>query len=194
MSVKDMTPRQKKILRRAFLIFLGLLLGINAYHFNARNIVGNHIPMLLGIGGAVVQSGSMEPVYSKGDFLLVKSQSDYRVGDVVVYQSGSILIVHRLISINGSIAITKGDANDIPDMPFDISCIKGRVVFYIPAVGYIIDFFKTLPGILLLLGTAILLVELSFRSERRAEKSDVKRLQSEIKKLRHELKDKDNQG
>lgn len=193
-----MKARRKVILRRIGLALLGLLLGVNIYVLNARSVGGNRLPMPLGFGAAVVQSGSMEPTYCKGDLLFIKPAAQYAVGEIVVYQSGGSLVVHRILSLDGSTVITQGDANNAPDAPFDVSCIKGRVVGRIPAIGLAIDFFKTPLGILLLLGLAILLVELSFRRaktrptpspDRPATEAD--RLRAEIEALKKEFDKKE---
>ena len=193
-----MRAKPKKLLRHALLIFLGLLLGVNVYLLNARSIAGNQLPMPFGIGAAVVQSGSMEPTYYKGDLLFVKAQSDYSAGDIVVYQSEGILVVHRVIEIDGGTVTTQGDANNAPDKPFDVSSIKGSVVGRIPGVGYVIDFLKTPLGILLLVGCAVLLVELSFRREKKAEQARkaqrIRRLRGEIAQLRQELREDDRRN
>ena len=176
-----MKARRKVILRRIGLALLGLLLGVNVYVLNARSVGGNHLPMPLGFGAAVVQSGSMEPTYCKGDLLFIKPAAQYAVGEIVVYQSGGSLVVHRILSLDGSTVITQGDANNAPDAPFDVSCIKGRVVGRIPAIGL-----------------AILLVELSFRRaknrpapspDRPASEADL--LRAEIEALKKELDKKE---
>lgn len=186
-----MRDKPKNILRHIILIFLGLLLGVNVYFLNARSIAGNQLPMPFGIGAAVVQSGSMEPTLYKGDLLFVKEQSDYSVGDIVVYQSEGILVVHRIVATTGDTVTTRGDANNVPDRPFDAGCIKGSVIGRIPGVGYVIDFLKTPLGILLLVGCAVLLVELSFRREKKAEQDEeaqrIRRLRREITQLKQEL-------
>lgn len=193
-----MRDEPKKILRHIVLIFLGLLLGVNVYLLNARNIAGNRMPMPFGIGASVVQSGSMEPTLYKGDLLFVKAQSDYSAGDIVVYETEGILVVHRIIGIDGDVVTTQGDANNVPDRPFDESCIKGSVIGRIPGVGYAIDFFKTPFGILLLVGCAVLLVELSFRREKKAEQDEkaqrIRRLRKEIEQLGKELGEDDRRN
>lgn len=183
--------KNKTWLRRLALVFLGLLLGVNVYLFNARSLAGNQLPMPLGFGAAVVQSGSMEPTLSTGDLLFVRRQEEYSVGDIVVYQSQGILVVHRIIAAYGQTLITQGDANDLADQPFDLSCVKGAVVGSVPVVGYVIDFMKTPKGILLLVGCAVVLVELSFYREKQAEQERrARRIQGlcqELRQLRQEI-------
>ena len=187
-----MTKRTKNILRRSVLVILGVILGVNVYLLNAKTVAQNALPMPFGVGCAVVQSGSMEPNLYKGDLLFVQQKDAYDVGDVVVYQAQNELIVHRIVATQGSIVVTQGDANNMSDAPFDASAIKGVVVLSIPVVGYVIDFFKTPLGIVLLLVVAILLVELSFRKEKRIGAHDeralrMKRMQEEIAQLKQDL-------
>ena len=186
-----MKTDKKPVFRHIILIVLGVLLGFNVYLLNAKSIAGNRMPMPFGIGSAVVQSGSMEPAYHIGDLLFVKEQPGYAVGDVVVYQSGGVLVVHRVIAIDGDTVITQGDANNAPDEPFSRDCIKGGVVGRIPGIGTAIDFMKTPIGILLLIGCAVALIELSFRRDMRAEQDEearrVKLLQEEIELMKQEI-------
>ena len=156
------TPKKKKggalrgIARRGILILLGLILGFNVYAMNA-GAVGNQLPMPFGLGQAVVKSGSMEPTYSVGDLLFVSQKSEYVQGDIVVFQSDGVLVVHRVVSVDGEMITTKGDANNVADDPFSVSEVKGCVVGCLPKAGYIIDFFKTPFGIFLMLAVAVAL-------------------------------------
>ena len=185
-----MRDKPKKILKYILLVFLGLLLGINVYLLSARYIVGNQMPMPFGVGAAVVQSGSMEPTFYKGDLIFVKEQDEYDVGDIVVYQSDGFLVVHRIIDIQGDVITTQGDANNAPDEPFNESSIMGSVVFKISYVGYAIDFLKTPIGVFVIIGCTVLLLELSYRSEKRSaavEEKNIDKLKEEIEQIKEEL-------
>lgn len=186
-----MTISYKNIVRRVVLIVLGIVLGVSVYNMNASAVGKNDMPMPFGVGCAVVQSGSMEPALSIGDLLFVTQEDSYSVGDIVVYQSESILVVHRIVVLSDDNVITKGDANNAADAPFSAQNIKGKVVFSIPLVGYLVDFVKTPLGILLLLIAAIALVELSFRRDVTHAQHDprtiaIKNLEREIETLRNE--------
>ena len=148
--------------------------------------------MPFGLGLAVVQSGSMEPTFSKGDLLLVREQDAYAVGDIVVYQSEGILIVHRIVAMDGETVTTQGDANNVADPSFNGAAIKGAVVGHVPDLGLAVEFLKTPLGITLLLACAIVLEELSFRKEKQQADQDeksqrIRRLQKEIELLKQEL-------
>ena len=102
-------------LRFVLLAFVAVVVGVNVYLWNARSLMGNTMPMPFGYGASVVLSGSMEPALSVGDLLIVREQAHYEAGDIVVYQSGSMPVVHRIVSISEEGVITRGDANNAND-------------------------------------------------------------------------------
>jgi len=56
-----------------------------------------------------------------------------QVNDVVVVKLDNHYVIHRLIYVNESIGITKGDANPEQDPPIDVSSIRYVVVMTIPS-------------------------------------------------------------
>ncbi len=113
---------------------------------------------------AVVISGSMEPVYYRGDIIVIKGTepSGIQVGDIVVYKRPyqDIPIVHRAINIieeDGALYfVTKGDNNPFEDTYFENGkklpgvpdyAILGKSVMKIPKLGYVTIFFKRLIGV-----------------------------------------------
>src|SRR5438552_15737223 len=70
-----------------------------------------------GLGGstsyAVVHGMSMEPRLHEGDLVLVRSASDYRVGDVVAYQNRDLgaTVLHRIVGIHDGRYVFEGDNN-----------------------------------------------------------------------------------
>ena len=101
-------------------------------------ISGKFTYAIIGVG-----SGSMTPQICKGDGVIykqVKSEDDFKVGDVIVFKSGSKMIIHRLVDTrvegNTTYYITKGDANNGNDnINLTIENIKGRVVFKIKYIA-----------------------------------------------------------
>lgn len=178
--------KKHRVLRRLLLIVVGLILGLNLYFANAGKILGNHLPMPFGYGLANVLSGSMEPTFSKGTLLLVKDTQDVETGDIVVYQSQSELIVHRVVSITGSEVITQGDANNVADPTFDKSQIKGKVIAWIPFLGSVAAILKTPAAVIVILVLAFVLVEGSFRVQRDADDQELEAIKAEIQRLKDE--------
>ena len=177
--MKPKSKKSKALLRRLLLVVLGLILGVNAYLANARNIVGNRLPMPFGVGAAVVLSGSMEPTFSKGDLVFVRQADTAQLGDVVVYEGENSLIMHRVVAQYGDSLVTQGDANNTPDSPITMAQIKGGL-----------NLLKTPAGIIAVLALAFALVELSFRKEKAADEKDLQAVKEEIRRLKEELNEK----
>lgn len=176
-----------RLWRRVLLILAGMTAGLNLYRWNAAALAGNALPMPFGTGAAVVLSGSMSPALEVNDLILVQKKEHYGAGDIVVYQSGAELIVHRIIAQEGKRVTTKGDANSVADVPIDAGMIKGAVTVRIPLLGAVVNGLK-LPAvsILLFIG-ALFLMERSFRAEKRAEEENLDEMKEEIRRLKAEL-------
>lgn len=174
------------MLRLILLVICGAVLGVNVYLANAKSLVGNQMPMPFGYGASVVLSGSMEPEFSKGDLIIVGEADSYQERDIVVFQDGASLVVHRIIEIDGEKIITQGDANNVPDEPIESSAIKGKVLFHIDKLGTIVSFFKTPVGTVLIIAAAIALVEIPRRREKDADDAEKQKILEEIKRLREE--------
>ena len=171
-------------LRILLILLISLLIGYSVYSLNARRVMRNALPMPFGVGSAVVLSGSMEPALSVNDLVLVKAAPDYEVGDVVVYQSGGELIIHRIIEKEGETFVTRGDANNTADSPIGLSAIKGRMILSVPYVGLPIRLLQTTPGKLLLLALAILLLHRSWTREKDEDDEELNRIKAEIRRLK----------
>jgi len=176
-------PQITKIL---LIVVAALLIGVNVYLFNANTVVGNTMPMPFGYGVGVVLSGSMEPQLKIDDVIIVKETNDYTVGDVVVFQTGTMPVVHQIIEIEGETVTTKGIANNAPDEPITMGDIKGELVATIPGAGKLINAIKTPAGAVIILILAFLLLELSYRGEKKQDDDDLERIKEEIRKLKEE--------
>ncbi len=181
-----MKNRKKSLLRYLLLGALAAIVGINLYALSAARLVGNQLPTPFGYGTAVVLSGSMEPEFSAGDLIIVKQADVYELNDIVVFQDGRSLVVHRIISMDGETVTTKGDANNTADEPIHISAIKGEVIFCIPNVGNIVEFIKSPAGTLCVIATAILLLEIPRRNEKKKDDEEKQKIIDEIKRLKEE--------
>ena len=187
--MKQFSKPKKKLkgsFRLLLLILCGLILGINVYLANANSLVGNQLPMPFGYGAAVVLSGSMEPEFSEGDLIVVKETDNYNENDIVVFQDGNSLVVHRIINIDGKTITTKGDANKTADEPIIISAVKGKVLFWIPFVGNVVECVKTPIGTICIIAAAIALIEIPRRNEKKKDDQERQKIFEEIERLKKE--------
>lgn len=174
------------VLRTVFLIAVSLILGINIYSWNARSLTGNVLPMPFGYGGAVVLSGSMEPTIAVDELILVKAEDSYEVGDVVVYQTGKMLVVHRIVAMDGETVTTRGDANNVDDGAIELAQIKGKVIAHIPHVGGAVRVLKSPAATIVLIAAAVLTIELPYRKKKEQDNEELERIKEEIRKLKAE--------
>ena len=89
--------------------------------------------------------------------------------------------------------ITKGDANNTEDEPFDKERIMGEVVFSIPLVGYLVNMIKTPVGTLVILAAAVFLMERSFRADKKKDVQELDVIRAEIEKLKQQQGSQDSQ-
>lgn len=90
-----------------------------------------------------IASGSMSPLYDKGDCVISIStkESKLKKGDVIVFNKHGKKIIHRIDKIieteNGTRYQTKGDANKTADLgTIGFDEIDGVVKIYIPYLAY----------------------------------------------------------
>lgn len=120
-----------------------------------------NVPQVIGADQSyVVLSDSMEPAYSAGDVVIVKSVSPENIneGDVVTFDWSNAAdgrVTHRVIGVEQReqqlYFETKGDANEDADpQAVPASQVVGRVWFGIPHIGYGLWFARSKAGIALL--------------------------------------------
>jgi signal peptidase len=115
----------------------------------------------------------MEPSIQTGSLVVIKPETDYKVGDVITFGEDTRVAIpttHRIFSIsekNGdTYYTTKGDANNEPD-PNEVNRrdVIGRVLVSVPYAGFILDFAKKPIGFVLLIGlpAGIIIIDESCR-------------------------------
>ena len=80
---------------------------------------------------ASITSSSMWPILHRGDLVLIKGVSDkseLALGDIVVYSNSKGFTIHRVIQLNETTLITKGDANNSQDTPVEYSEVVGKAL------------------------------------------------------------------
>ncbi len=129
-------------------VFAVLLMGSRIMGYQVFNVI----------------SGSMEPTYSVGDLIYVKSvdPDSVQVGDPITFVLNEDLVVatHRVIRVDGENRhfYTKGDANETADAaPVHFNNLIGVPQFSIPLLGYVSDFIQQPPGMYVAIGLVTVL-------------------------------------
>ena len=136
-----------KIISTALQTFLFIILP-----FVVFTLITSKTP-IAGIQSFIVLSGSMTPKFPTGSIVYAKSADTYNSNDVITFKNNSGQIVtHRITKVikekNTVKYQTKGDANDNVDKTFVSSKdILGKIVFFVPYIGYLVGFLKTPLGI-----------------------------------------------
>ena len=76
----------------------------------------------------------MLPKFKKGDFIIIKKQKEYNIGDIITYSisegNNVYYVTHRIIKKYENEYVTKGDANNKEDnYKVYENVIKGKVIF-----------------------------------------------------------------
>ena len=124
---------------------------------------------LMGLQVFNVISGSMEPTYSVGDLLYVKTvdPDSVKVGDPITFVLNEDLVVatHRVVEVDrvNRQFTTKGDANETEDAaPVHFNNLIGVPVFAIPLLGYVSAYIQSPPGMYIAIGFGVVLLAAVF--------------------------------
>lgn len=132
---------------------------------------------LIGMQVFHVISPSMEPTYSVGDLLYVKTvdPDSVKVGDPITFVLNEDLVVatHRVVAVDGENRhfITKGDANSTEDAaPVHFNNLIGVPVFAIPLLGYVSAYIQSPPGMYVAIAAGVILLAAVFLPDLFAKK------------------------
>lgn len=150
----------KTIFNILYYLFVACILGI------AVLLLASMVPVPGNIKVKIVKSGSMEPAIKTGGIVVITPSDTYSVGDIITFGQDTktqIPTTHRIVRIEGEGPLrafaTKGDANNDEDpAPTRLSDIKGKVLFTLPYLGFILDFAKKPLGFALLVGIPALAI------------------------------------
>lgn len=151
-----------KILKVIGDILLGILILVALTFFVSFLPIKNNYKLF------TVMSGSMEPKIKTGSVIFSQPSATYTVGDVITFNTNNASVkkditTHRIASEttkDGQAAfITKGDANNGSDsQTVKKDQIVGKYLFGIPYVGYLLGYIKTLPGLIVIIVIAAIIV------------------------------------
>ncbi len=121
--------KKKPTMGMATILIVFLILGFFTNMFNVSPIV--------------IVSDSMNPIFYRGDMVVVDKKRQYDIGSIIVYNHDGKMVVHRIIDKtvdNNDIFcyITKGDNNsDIDSWYVYPEDIKAVYLFSLPKIGYL---------------------------------------------------------
>ena len=157
----------KKVLKihRSIVIVVGIIIAVAL------------LSLATGLRLCTVQSGSMEPTIPTYSVCLVTTRVDYddlSVGDIVVYTRASDgeRIVHRVVDITDTGAITRGDANRNDDgVSVTADNLYARYIAHIPYLGHVYNLVRSPIGIAMIAALVIALIMLNIMTAKRDEKA-----------------------
>jgi signal peptidase I len=134
---------------------LGLTAVVLAWLFLAPHALGGSTTYV------ITHGTSMQPRFHAGDMALVRESGDYRVGDIVAYQSRELgkVVLHRIVARDGNKYVFKGDNNSWldPEHPTRDQLI-GKLWVRLPGFGHRIQQVYTPWTMAILIGLAALLL------------------------------------
>ena len=144
------------------IVFFALILVFNVICLVKRQN-GDQCPTVLGVGMAIVITGSMEPKIGVDDLVVIWHQDSYKANEVVTYYGETYPVTHRIKQVrtdeNGVVWYKpKGDVNNDYDEEITADQIVGRVIMVIPNVGELQRFMQSSNGLLVLTVCAALLI------------------------------------
>lgn len=148
------------------LLLLLVILGLGISRFILHDVP----PSLFGYAPVDVLTGSMKPVFSPGDIIVIHKQNEYEVNDIVTYSYQDALITHRIVKETEDGFMMKGDANNVVDDEMvKREQIVGKYLFVIPFIGSLRLWITSPFGIIF---TVMIIVGIYFYIRKRKEESE----------------------
>lgn len=149
------------------------------------------ILVLAGFRPFILESESMEPIYTKGSLCWVNTRVDLdsvEIGDVLVYRSpANTLVLHRLVEMessedNSTLQVTlQGDANSMSqDVTLSSINFIGREAFTIPQLGVMVEQIRSNSTVWFIVALFIILSCVPWKNVQHTEKANWRRSSDEI--------------
>ena len=164
------------------IVILAIILLITIYNNIQIKILGNDYASFFGNSVFEVQTGSMEPKISAGDWIIVKYDKNIELNDIVTFEHKGQYITHRVIESYNGTYVTKGDANSAKDAPISKDKIIGKVTKVLPHFGLLR---KTIfnPIVLMFLIITCYLISVTFKKPTEKEQAFEQELIAKVKKI-----------
>ncbi len=180
-SNNNIAKKIVNIILDILIVILGIILLITIYNNIQIKILGNDYASFFGNSVFEVQTGSMEPAVSAGDWIIVKYEKNIELNDIVTFEHKGQFITHRVIEAYNGTYVTKGDANSAKDTPISKDKIIGKVIKVLPHFGILR---KTIfnPIVLMFLIITCYLIGITFKKPTEKEQKLEKELIETVKK------------
>lgn len=188
MGIKKKVNKEQiiNIVLNVFIVIFGLILIFSVYNKVQVSFFGKDYSDFFGYSVFEVQTGSMEPEISPGDWIIVKSTKNVKLNDVVTYKHSGEFITHRVIGKSGGTYITKGDANNSKDDPIDEKQIIGVVVKTLPTFGFLK---KTIFNPVVLVSIIITILIFNYvMNKNKKEESETKEMKRDVLEIEKKVK------
>ena len=153
--------RIAKIVGNVLFAVLGIILLICLYSFISMKVLSHKYVNLFSYTCFQIGSNSMSPTITTNDLIIVHLNDNIKKGDIITYEDGDTFVTHRVMEVNDTGYITKGDANQSEDQAILKDQVVGKVVQILPNYGV---WFKviTTPKIIILICITLLCFSLAF--------------------------------
>ena len=158
---QEMIYNIAKIVGNVLFAILGVILVFCLYTFISIQVLSHKYVNFFSYTFFQIGSNSMAPAITTNDLIIVKLTDDIQEGDIITYEDGDDFVTHRVISVNDSGYIAKGDANNAEDQAILKDQVIGKVVKILPNYGV---WFKviTTPKIIAMVCVTLFLFSLAF--------------------------------
>lgn len=163
------------IILDVLVFFFSVILLVTLYGGIQKKVLGNDHSSFFGYTIFEVQTGSMEPKISAGDWIIVKSETNYELNDVITYKLNDDYITHRIIEMYKDNYVTMGDANNTKDSQINKNQIVGKVIKILGKIGLVKKILFN-PAVLIALIITILLFDFTIRNKKIKDTKIYKRL------------------
>lgn len=93
----------------------------------------------------IVNGTSMQPVFYRGDLVLVRRSSTYQVGDIITFRDGDLgsQVIHRIIYEVDGRFLTQGDNNAwVDEYQPGVEDIAGKYWIHLPRAGRTVEWMR----------------------------------------------------
>ena len=139
------------ILKSIITVVLVVVILSNIYVLFERSVKGVNQPLIFGYSNAVVLSGSMADTINVNDMVITHREDSYETEDIIMFDTGSSFVTHRITEVTDEGYITKGDANNAADSwIIEDEQVIGKVVHVIPGIGKAVELLQSPIGMMII--------------------------------------------